>query len=106
VRILLDECLPRSLLQELVGHDARTVTQAGWSGLRNSELLHLAAREYDVFLTVDQRLERQGRVAPRLAVITLETPTNRIESLRPLVRDVLEALEGLRPGERIRIGRR
>jgi hypothetical protein len=31
VRVLLDECLPRRLKRELVGHDARTVPEMGWA---------------------------------------------------------------------------
>jgi hypothetical protein len=34
----------------------RTVTESGWSGLKNGELLALAEVEFDVFLTVDQNL--------------------------------------------------
>jgi hypothetical protein len=34
VRVLLDECLPRRLKGELVGHDARTVPEMGWASTR------------------------------------------------------------------------
>ncbi len=30
VRVLLDECLPRRLKRELVGHDVRTAPEMGW----------------------------------------------------------------------------
>jgi len=43
VRVLLDECLPRRLKRELVGHDAKTVPEMGWASKRNGELLALAA---------------------------------------------------------------
>jgi hypothetical protein len=42
VRILLDECLPRRLKRDLVGHDMRTVPDMGWASKRNGELLGLA----------------------------------------------------------------
>lgn len=35
MRILLDECLPRELAQELIGPEVRTVQQQGWAGLKN-----------------------------------------------------------------------
>jgi predicted nuclease of predicted toxin-antitoxin system len=54
VRVLLDECLPRRLKRDIVGHDARTVPEMGWATKRNGELLALAATEFDVFLTVDR----------------------------------------------------
>ena len=43
MRILLDECVPRKLRQELPGHDVRTVPGMGWAGKRNGELLALMA---------------------------------------------------------------
>jgi hypothetical protein len=105
VRILLDECLPRALARDLAGHAVQTVTQVGWSGVKNGELLRRAAGQFDVFLTVDQRLEQQAPVPRDLAVITLQASSNRIEALRPLVPAILQALEILTPGERVRIGR-
>jgi len=54
VRVLLDEVLPRRLLRELVGHDLSTAQHQGWSGIRNGDLLDLAAdRGFEVFLTAD-----------------------------------------------------
>lgn len=63
MRVLLDECVPRALGKELVGHDVRTVTEAGWEGMKNGELLQLAAGLFDVLLTVDRNLEYQQNFA-------------------------------------------
>ena len=52
MRILLDECLPKRLKSDLVGHDARTVPEMGWASKQNGELLALAEADFDVFLTV------------------------------------------------------
>ena len=41
MRLLLDECVPRPLLRDLIGHDARHVVDMGWSSKRNGELLTL-----------------------------------------------------------------
>jgi hypothetical protein len=49
VRVLLDECLPRRLKRELVGHDARTAPEMGWASKRNGELLVLAAGQFEGF---------------------------------------------------------
>ena len=59
MRILLDECLPKKLAAMLVGHEARTVAQNGWSGLMNGELLKIAQEQFDIFLTVDKNLPKQ-----------------------------------------------
>jgi hypothetical protein len=45
--------------RELPGHDVRTVSEMGWSGIKNGPLLHRAAQEFDIFLTVDQGIEHQ-----------------------------------------------
>jgi hypothetical protein len=44
VRVLLDECLPRRLKRELVGHDAKTAPEMAWASKTNGELLALAVR--------------------------------------------------------------
>lgn len=56
MKILLDECIDRRLARELVGHDVKTVPQMGWASVKDSQLLSLAAAEFDVFITVDQNI--------------------------------------------------
>ena len=85
MRILLDECLPRELADELVGHEVRTVQQEGWSGLENGALLLRASGTFSIFITIDKHIERTQRLPANLSVVTLRARTNRIESLRPLV---------------------
>lgn len=43
MRVLLDECLPAELADELVGYEVRTVQQEGWSSVENGPLLSLAS---------------------------------------------------------------
>lgn len=106
MRILLDECLPRQLRRELPGHEVRTVPEAGWASIKNGALLQLAAPNYDLFITVDQRLEREQHQPSTLAIITLVARTNGIESLLPLAPALRDAIGRIAPGERIRIGSR
>src|SRR5713226_2762093 len=63
MRVLLDECVPRALRKELPGHEVKTVAEAGWAGVRNGELLQLAAKQFDLLLTVDRNLEYQQNFA-------------------------------------------
>jgi hypothetical protein len=99
VRVLLDECLPRGLKRELVGHDVRTAPEMGWASKTNGELLAVAAAEFDVFLTSDRNLSHQQNVSAfAIAIIVLIAGSNRIDDLRPLVPRVLEALTTVRPG--------
>ena len=104
MRILLDECLPRELAEELVGHEVRTVQQEGWSSLENGALLLRASGTFLVFITIDKQIERTQRLPANLAVVTLRARTNRIESLRPLVPDLLRVLRDIRPGSFARVG--
>jgi predicted nuclease of predicted toxin-antitoxin system len=105
VRVLLDESLPRPLARLLPEHEVRTVAAMGWTGIRNSELLQLAADGFDVFLTADQNLEHQQHLsALPIAVVVLGAPTNRIESLRPLVPALLRGLQTVTPRQLIRVG--
>ena len=49
MKVLLDECVPRKLRRELADHEVQTVTEQGWSGIKNGNLLALAASEFNVF---------------------------------------------------------
>jgi len=99
MRVLLDECVPRALGEELVGHDVKTVAEAGWAGVKNGELLQLAAGLFDVLLTVDRNLEYQQNFAGvRLAVFVLHAPSNDVTVLRPLMPAVLAAIPEAEPG--------
>lgn len=105
MRILLDESLPRPLAKQLLGHDVRTVTELQWTGIRNGELLLKAADSFDALLTADQNIEFQQNLAKLpIAVIVLVASTNRIESLQPLVPELLQALTTLQPKKVLRVG--
>ena len=93
MKILLDECLPRKLRLLLLGHEAITVTQAGWKGLKNGKLLALAQEGFDVFITIDQNLAAQQNLPNfEIAVIILESNSNELEQLALLVPKLLELL--------------
>ena len=64
MRVLLDECLPRRLKLELVGHEVKTAPEMGWASKRNGELLALAVSEFDAFLTADRNLSYRTRCFP------------------------------------------
>jgi predicted nuclease of predicted toxin-antitoxin system len=94
VRVLFDECLPRRLKRELVGHDAQTTPEMGWASKRNGELLRLAEREFDVFLTVDRKLQQQQNLSAfNIAVVVLVAHSNTLADLQPLMARVLESSE-------------
>ena len=100
VRALLDECLPRRLKHDLAEHDVRTVPEMGWASKRNGDLLRLAEREFDAFLTVDRKLQHQQKLSAfGIAVIVLVARSNRLLDLRPLIPRIREALPKATVGE-------
>lgn len=104
MRVLLDECLPRKLRGQFPGHRVTTVQEAGWSGKKNGELLRLAEREFDCFITLDQNMRYQHALQGfRLAILVLVAPNSRFETLLPLMEQVRAALPELRAPALIRI---
>lgn len=105
MRILLDECLPKRLKGDLTGHDARTVPEMGWAGKQNGELLALASRQFDVFLTVDRNLSLEQNVnKSNIAVVVMVAKGNKRSDLQPLIAGVKAVLGAITPGQVVKVG--
>jgi hypothetical protein len=99
VKVLVDECVDWRLSREIVGHEVKTARQMGWSTIKNGELLGLAAKAFDVFVTVDRNLSfQQNLPAFTIAVIVLRAKSNRLADLQPLVPELLSAIPTAKPG--------
>ncbi|MDP9457376.1 MAG: DUF5615 family PIN-like protein [Actinomycetota bacterium] len=62
--MLLDENVDNRLKRSFPqGHEVVTVAETGWSGKKNGELLRLAEKEFDAFVTTDKGLERTSRTS-------------------------------------------
>jgi hypothetical protein len=71
----------------------------GWSTIRNGELLALAEKEFDVFVTVDRNLSFQQNIpAFAIAVVVLRARSNRLADLRPLIAALLTAISNAKKG--------
>lgn len=82
-----------------------TTAGVGWAGLANGALLRRAADAFDVFVTTDRSLRFQQNLAGlRIAIAVLVAARNDLDSLRPLMPELLERLPALQPGEVVRIG--
>jgi hypothetical protein len=104
MRLLLDESVPRKLRFSLASHEVRTVAEVGWAGLKNGELLSLAATAFDAFVTVDKNLPHQQNEAKLpVAVVVLEALSNDLPSLLPLVPALERALAALAPRRFVRV---
>ena len=105
MRILLDECLPKRLRRDLVGHEVRSVPEMGWAGKQNGALLALAQASFDVFLTVDRNLAFQQDINRfEIAVVVMVAKTNKHSDLQSLVADVLTILGAVTPGQVVKVG--
>lgn len=99
MRVLLDECVNWLLGRDIVNHDVKTAQQMGWTTIQNGALLTLASQRFDVFVTVDRNLSFQQKLNSfSISVIVIQAKTNRLADLRPLVPQLLAAIETARPG--------
>ena len=105
MRILLDECLPRQLVEELAEYEVVTVQKPGWSGLKNGQLLKKVSGGFEVFLTTDKRLEHEEKIPADVAVVTIRAHSNRIQDLRPLASELRRTVKEAKPGKSTTVGR-
>lgn len=99
MRVFVDECVDWRFSRDIVGHEVKTAHQMGWATIKNGELLALAAREFDVFVTVDRNLSfQQNLPAFTIAVIVLRASSNRLADLKLLVPELLVRIPGARKG--------
>ena len=77
----------------------------GWKSKANGELLALAAKAFEVFVTTDRNLSFQQNVQSfGIAVVVVRAHTNRLTDLRPIVPALLKVLPFLKKGEVREIG--
>lgn len=105
MRVFLDECVDWRLSRDLSEHEVATARQMGWVSVKNGELLALAAREFDVFVTVDRNLSfQQNLPALAMTVVVLRARSNRLADLKLLVPELLGAIASAKPGPAIIVG--
>jgi hypothetical protein len=106
VRVLLDENLPHDLSSALTGHVVSTVQGLGWAGTKNGALLKRAGDLCDVFISMDGNIEHQQDLANlSFGVVVIDAPSNRMADLLPVVVELLQAIDAVRPGEVRHVGR-
>jgi predicted nuclease of predicted toxin-antitoxin system len=105
MKVLLDECVPRKLKNNLIGHECQTVPEVGLAGKKNGELLALAREAgFEVFVTVDRGIESEQNLARQdIAVIVLLAKSSRVADLLPLVPEVLRLLPSIKRGHVMRV---
>jgi hypothetical protein len=100
MKVLLDECVTRYLKRDFTGHEVLTVEEAGFKGLKNGQLLQAATDQYDALVTVDQNIQYQQNLKTfAIAIIVLKAKRSTYPMLKPLMPQVLDTLEKIKPGE-------
>ena len=105
MRILLDECVPRPLKRQLTQYEVKTVTEMGWAGTKNGQLLKkMQEAQFTILLTTDQNLRYQQNLKQAgVAIVVMVANSNRLPDLIPLIPQVCDALETIAPGQVIEI---
>ena len=101
MKILLDENLPRKLKSFLGEHDVHTVTEMGWTGKTNGELLRLLHSDnFETLITADKNLRFQQLLRDYgVAVVVLTAEDNRVQTLKQLIPEVIRTLNFVKPGQ-------
>jgi hypothetical protein len=83
MKILLDECVTKRLKKYLHEFEVFTVTELGWSGTKNGQLMTLCAEnDFDVLLTIDKNLMfKQNLEKFPVTIAVLNSYTSKVEEL-------------------------
>ncbi len=104
LRILVDESLPRQVAAELPGLDVSTVRDQGWLGFKNGVLLRAAVEAgFHVLITADRSVEFQQNLQTTGIAVVVLAVRNRIQDIRPLIPQLLLALENIESGQVVRL---
>ena len=101
MRILLDENVDRRLRRFFdTRHEVVTVSEYGWSGKKNGDLLRSAAQEFDVLVTMDRNIQyQQHLVSYDLGLLLIKARSNRRQDVEPVMPEVNSVLREIKPGE-------
>ncbi len=87
MKILLDECVTKKLKRLLEGYEVYTVTEIGWSGLKNGKLLQKACdASFDILLTIDKNIDSQQNIAHfPISLVMLDVFKSNLKYYEPLI---------------------
>ena len=105
MRVLLDENIDRFLKAEFdPDMDVLTVSEQGWKGMKNGQLLRVAQHEFDVFVTMDKDLEYQQNLSViNMGIIVIRALSNSYRSIEPLMPQINEAVKMVTAGEVVHV---
>lgn len=104
MKLLPDENLPKRLKVDLMEFEVSTVSDNGWAGKKNGELMNLmVVNNFDILLTFDKNLQFQQNFNKySLTVFVLSAKDNTYKTLVTLIPIVKERIKlGIKPGPEI-----
>jgi len=87
MKLLLDENLPKKLKYGFPGHEVYTVSDMGWNGVKNGQLLQLMIEHsFEALLTFDKNLQYQQNFRKyTIAVFILSAVNNTYAEIIKLI---------------------
>lgn len=94
MKLLLDENIPRKLKRDLILHDVYHVSDKGWQGKKNGQLLGLMLADgFDALITIDKNLKyQQNFIKYPIPVLVLAASDNTYLTLQPYAVEILHTL--------------
>ncbi len=94
MKLLLDENLPKRLKKDLSPHITFTVSDMGWNGKKNGELLQLLLlNKFDVLITFDKNIQHQQNFhkysVPVLVLNASDNTYLTLKNLAPILQTLL-----------------
>lgn len=98
MKLLLDENLPKRLKQDFTEHEIYTVSDKGWNGKKNGELLSLLIKEsFNALITFDKNLQYQQNfekyTLPILVLSAIDNSYIELKKLVPLIKEALNTAQ-------------
>ena len=83
MKVLLDESVTKKLKSYLKEFEVYTVTELGWSGVKNGKLMTLCVENgFDLLLTIDKNLIHQQNLNKyKISIAVFDCATSKIEEL-------------------------
>ncbi len=102
MKVVLDECVPWPAHKLLSSHVCSTAQQRGWAGIKNGDLIRLAEKELQLFITADQGIRYQQNLAGRRIAI-IELNTNKLRRIEAAADSLRKAVDEIQPGSFVKL---
>ncbi|MCF6191245.1 MAG: hypothetical protein L3J51_12270 [Cocleimonas sp.] len=105
MKVIIDECLPKSLNKLIHNKEVWTVPQIGLAGYNDNDLLNeLDVRNIDVFITIDGNIEyQQSFIDRKFGTVIIRSVTNRLSDLLQLENELNDAINDISSGNILHI---